>query len=69
MKQYTVILEQSDSGYGAYIPDLPGCGVAAETKEEALSMLKEAVRMHIEALEEDHLEVPEPRSSSDLIEI
>ncbi len=69
MKKYIAILEESETGYGAYIPDLPGCGVVADTKEEALSLLKEAAQMHIEALAEDQAQIPEPRSSSELIEI
>ncbi len=47
--EYNIIIEKQGDVYGAYIPDLPGCGVVADTKEEALSLLKEAVQMHIEA--------------------
>lgn len=68
MKPYTA-LEKSETEYGAYIPDLPGCGVVADTEEEALSLLKEAVQMHVQSLLKDHLQVPEPLSSSALIEI
>jgi predicted RNase H-like HicB family nuclease len=35
MREYTVIYERGDDGgWGAYAPDLPGLGVAAETFEE-----------------------------------
>ena len=34
-RTYTVIYERAaDGGWGAYAPDLPGLGVAAETQEE-----------------------------------
>src|SRR6266545_3846495 len=32
---YIVIVERGEKGYGAYVPDLPGCVAVGETKEEA----------------------------------
>ena len=37
--KYVVIIEKSANGFGAYVPDLPGCAVVAETREEALELL------------------------------
>lgn len=48
--KYTVILEQDDSSFGAYVPDLPGCIAAAETKEEALELIAEAIEVQLEDL-------------------
>lgn len=31
--RYAIVIEKSDSGYGAYVPDLPGCVAVAETIE------------------------------------
>lgn len=67
--RYTVIIEQGESGYGAFVPDLPGCITAAETKEEALRLIKEAIEFHIEGLREDGLPVPQPHCVSAVVDI
>ena len=32
--KYTVIIEKGPTSYGAYLPDLPGCIAAGESREE-----------------------------------
>lgn len=66
---YTVIVEQGDTSWGAYVPDLPGCAAAGETREEVLQLIREAVEFHIEGLRQSGETVPEPRSFSELVEI
>jgi hypothetical protein len=42
---YLVIIEQGkDGGWGAYAPDLPGLGVAAETREEVEALIREGIQ-------------------------
>lgn len=60
--QYTVIIEQGDSSFGAYVPDLPGCIATAETKEEALSLIAEAIEIHLENMRARGEIVPKPHS-------
>ena len=67
--QYLVIVEQSDTGFGAYVPDLPGCVAAAETRDEVLSLIHEAISFHIEGLRADGLPVPAPVSRSEYVEL
>jgi predicted RNase H-like HicB family nuclease len=67
--KYTVIVEKGKSGYGAYVPDLPGCIATAPTREEVLRLVKEAIEFHIEGLHESGQEVPPPASVSELVEI
>jgi len=40
-----------------------------ETKEVVLRLLGEAVELHLEALREDGLPIPEPSSSSEYVEV
>jgi len=40
-----IVLEKGESSYGAFIPDLPGCIAAGESKEEALDLIKEAIEL------------------------
>ena len=66
--KYAVVIEKGSTSYGAHVPDLPGCVAAAETKEEVCSLIREAIELYVEALEEDGLLVPTPQSY-ELIEV
>jgi predicted RNase H-like HicB family nuclease len=48
-----------DNYWVAECPSLPGCISQGETKEIAIINIKEAIKLYIEALEEDNLPVPE----------
>lgn len=67
--KYLVIVEKSDTGFGAYVPDLPGCAAAAATRDEALSLIREAIEFHIEGLRESGDPVPAPRSQGELVDV
>jgi predicted RNase H-like HicB family nuclease len=58
--RYTIILEHGPNDFSAYAPDFPGCVTAAETEQETLSLMKEALEMHIEDLRERGEPVPPP---------
>ena len=64
---YLVIIERGEESFGAYVPDLPGCVAVGETEEEALRLVREAIALHLEALQEQGLPVPEPRSHAELV--
>ena len=66
--KYAVVIEKGPTSYGAHVPDLPGCVAAAETREEVCTLIYEAIRFYVEALEEDGLPVPAPQSY-ELIEV
>ena len=48
--QYTVIIEQGETSWGAYVPDLPGCVAAGETEAEVKKLIQEAIEFHLEDL-------------------
>ena len=56
-----IIYPGEDKFRVAECPSLPGCISQGRTKEEAITNIREAVQGYIEALEEDHLPVPEER--------
>ena len=58
--EYVVIYEKGDNNYGAYVPDLPGCITVGETLEETQALIQEAIEFHIEGLQEDGEDVPQP---------
>ena len=67
--RYTVILEKGDTSYGAFVPDLPGCIAAGETKEETLQLIKEVIMFHIEGLKEDGEAIPKPHCDVVQVEV
>jgi predicted RNase H-like HicB family nuclease len=67
--KYLVVVEKSESGFGAYVPDLPGCVAAAESHDEVVRLIREAMEFHIEELRESGEPVPVPSSQSELVEI
>ena len=51
---YLVVIEgDSDSGYSAYLPELPGCVTVGDSIEETKALMQEAVEFHLEGLQED----------------
>jgi len=69
MKEYVVIFERGPDSWGAYVPDLPGCVAAGETREEVDELIRGAIKMHIEGMVEDGVPVPEPRSEAERIAV
>ena len=54
-----VILYPGEDGYWVVeCPSLPGCISQGETREAAISNIKEAIELYIDALEEDGLPIP-----------
>jgi predicted RNase H-like HicB family nuclease len=66
---YLVVIEKGENSFGAYVPDLPGCAVVGETREEALQLIREAVELHIESLREQGARVPEPTSTTEYVQV
>ncbi|MFH1067847.1 MAG: type II toxin-antitoxin system HicB family antitoxin [bacterium] len=65
--KYAVILEHGKNNYSAYAPDLPGCVATGVTEEKALSLMREAIALHLEDLKATGQ--PVPQSSSLLREV
>ena len=67
--RYLVVVEKGVTSYGAHVPDLPGCIAAGETKEEVLTLIREAIELHLEDLKQDGQPIPAPASTSELVEV
>ena len=68
MKRYAVVIEKTGNGYGAYVPDLPGCIAAGDTPEETEGLIREAIELHLEGMREDGDAIPEPTSIATYVE-
>lgn len=67
--KYAVVIEQGDTSFGAYVPDLPGCVATAESREEVVKLIHEAIEFHIEGLKEDGQPIPKASSSVEFIDV
>ena len=68
--RYAIIIEHDEEtgSYGAYAPDLPGCGAAADSLDEVLQLIREVVQLHVEGLRDDGLPIPEPSTLVEYVE-
>jgi predicted RNase H-like HicB family nuclease len=64
-----VVLEEGETSWGAYVPDLPGCVAVAETESEVKRLIQEAMEFHLEDLSEMGSQIPPPMSKSDYVEV
>jgi predicted RNase H-like HicB family nuclease len=48
---YEVVIERGPQGYGAFVPELPGCVAAAQTREEVEELIRQAIDLHLDALD------------------
>ena len=67
--RYLVVVEEGPTAFGAYVPDLPGCVAAAETREEALALIRDAIEFHIEGLKDSGQAIPRPSSTAEVIDV
>ncbi len=67
--EYTVVIERPPENYAAWVPDLPGCVATADSQEELLDEIREAIGLHVESLREHGEPVPEPRSTATVVAV
>lgn len=60
--KYTAIFEPAEEGgYVVSVPALPGCATQGETFEEAMFMIKDAMKLYLSVLKEDGEDIPEEK--------
>ena len=69
MKRYLIIIEKTNSGHSAYSPDLPGCVATGSSRREVEERIRTAIALHLEALREDGLALPEPEAEYAFVEV
>lgn len=58
--RYTIIIERGPNNFSAYAPDFHGCVAAADTEQETVNLMTEALEMHIEDMRERGEPIPPP---------
>ena len=58
--KYTVILvPEEEGGYSVEVPALPGCYTQGETREEAIAMAREAIKLYLESCKAQGEPIPQ----------
>lgn len=67
--EYVVVIETSETGFGAYVPDLPGCVAVGETRDETVQLVREAIEIHVASLREAGEPVPPPTATAERVSV
>ena len=67
--KYAVVIEQVQSNYSAYVPDLPGCVATGTTVEDVEIQILEAVEFPLDGIRQDGESIPPPRNSVGYVEV
>jgi predicted RNase H-like HicB family nuclease len=69
MQRFLIIIEKGSHNYSAFVPDLPGCVATGKTLEEVKANMRDAIRMHIEGMIEDHEPIPASETMADYMDV
>lgn len=67
--RYAIVIERAASNYSGYVPDLPGCIATGATVKATEQLLREAIQLHIDGMNEDGIAVPRPTSQVDYVDV
>ena len=67
--KYKTVIEEGETSFGAYVPDLPGCVAVGESEAEVKQLIQEAIEFHLEDLQESGAKIPKPLSKGEYVEV
>ena len=67
--RYLIVIERSADGFGAYVPDLPGCAATATTEQEVVELMREGIKVYLEEHQAAGQPVPAPSLKSAKVDI
>lgn len=66
--KYAIVIEKTATGFSGYVPDMPGIGVAAETRPGVRKLLREAVEIYIQEQKARGGRVPRSTTVTEYVE-
>lgn len=69
LHEIRILIEPTETGYSASAPDLPGCIAAAETREETIELMRDAIPFHLDGMRLRGEPVPVPTSELEYVEV
>lgn len=67
--KYLVVIEETETGFSAYSPDVDGCIATGGTKKEVEKNMKSAIEFHLEGLHLERQKTPMPHSYPSYVEV
>ena len=67
--RYAIVIENADTNYSAYVPDLPGCIATGATTDDVEQAIRDAIALHLEGLRQDGAPIPAASSRVDYVEV
>jgi len=67
--RYSLVYEQGDTSWGAYVPDLPGCVAVGDSRVDVETLIVAAIGAYFDDLSEAGQPIPEPRSAAGIAEV
>ena len=67
--EFLVVVEKGKSGYGAYVPDLPGCVAVGDSRRRVLKLIRDGISLHIRAMRKAGEPLPVPSSKCEIVKI
>ena len=67
--RYAVVIEKTDTGYSAWVPDLPGCVSVGRTREEMNRNIREAIELYLDELREQGASISAPTTDAEYVSV
>ena len=65
LRRYTVVFENAgDDGWGAYVPDLPGCTAAGASFDDAVKAVQVSIEIWLQHATEMGEPIPPPQTEA-----
>ncbi|MEO8257500.1 MAG: type II toxin-antitoxin system HicA family toxin [Acidobacteriota bacterium] len=67
--KYAIVIERGPTGYGATVPDLPGCVAVGDSLEDVQRLIREAIDQHVAFLRELGQPIPAPATDVAYVDV
>jgi len=67
--QYLVVVEETDTGFSAYSPDLAGCVASGGTRHEVEKNMRDALEFHIGGMRKEGMPLPLRKAYSTYMDV
>lgn len=63
LTRYSVVYEQGDTSWGAYVRDLPGCMAAGKSRQEVEALIVQVIAAYLQDLRNSDSRYPSPAAT------
>jgi len=66
---YLVVIEPTERGYSAFVPDLEGCVATGRTRDQVERQIRAVIEFHLAGLRSAGCEPPPPNASATTVQV